>query len=240
MLGLVSKYPAAYPKTRSFFVRSHPALVFQAQFGVTFAARFGNKLVSSSRSSHRKIGVESAATKHESSTNVIMWVKNGFLSLPTRQDLRKICDWECRRLVAQEREKHASQDRIALLRRLWKASWFSRVQIRVPERESNSGERGMWEPAFAVMEGHRFMWWLSIDDFDNGKAPAIIFLSGHSGLTGPSPAECKELRADEIALVVGIFGRGPSGQERAIMLVPEPAAKRALETVIYGLTSKDD
>jgi hypothetical protein len=211
---------------------------FQTQFGGGFFRRFGDYF--DFKSSRSQPGIAKGTAVVEDTKGIILWVKNVFRTLPTRNDLRKHWLWECRRLVAHEREKHASQERIRLLRRLWKASWYSIIQIRVSERGKNVRESRRWNPAFAVLEGHRFLWWNSTDAFDNGKAPAgKIFLSGHSGLTGPSPAECRELRGDEISRVSGIFGRGSNGQERVIMLIPELEAKNEFEDVVRKLTSKD-
>lgn len=174
-------------------------------------------------------------------TNYSLWAKNVFRSLPTREDLWKIYSWESKRQMSHAQEKHASLTRNTRLGRLWKASWSSPIEIRITNVGTRGESRGYWEPAFAVMKGHRFLWWNSVDSFDDGEVPSgMIYFSGHSGLTGPSPVESMEFPSNEAPLVVGVFGRGSSGQERVLALLPDSATKEVLEAAVAGLATKDD
>ena len=72
-----------------------------------------------------------------------------------------------------------------------------------------------WADAFAIVQGHRFLWWPSAHDFDNGETPAgRIFLAGHAGLAGLSPLETRQLDEREKSLAVSIFGGGLHEQQR--------------------------
>lgn len=92
-----------------------------------------------------------------------------------------------------------------------------------------------WEPAFGLIEGHRFIWWRSEKDFDKGEAPlGQIFFAGHSGLAGLSPLDLRELSHGEIPFVVSVFGRGSQGQQKITLLLPSAGAKSALENAVLN------
>jgi hypothetical protein len=94
------------------------------------------------------------------------------------------------------------------------------------------------EPCFAVVQGHRFVWWETVQDFDNGEVPAgKLFLSGHAGLGGPSPLEMRALSKDELPFCLSIFGRGSTGQQRITMILPDEITKQRLEDAISETTS---
>ena len=95
------------------------------------------------------------------------------------------------------------------------------------------------KPVFAVVQGHRFIWWGSVDEFDDGELPlGKLILSGHAGLGGPSPIEMRELDRDkELPLCLTIFGRGSIGQERVTILLPDQIVKDDLENVILHSAS---
>jgi hypothetical protein len=185
-----------------------------------------------------------ASIQESKGSNVAVWIMNSIRSLPTSEDLRKTYFWESRRLGAQESEKHASEKRLSRLKRLWKAQWFSSIRLRVPgtHESSSSDENALqWQAAFAIIQGHRFLWWKNVVDFDNGGLPAgLLFLSGHAGLTGLSPIEIRELPSEELPLVVSIFGRGSRCQERVTILAPDSAAKEWLESTVRDASFKDD
>ena len=78
-------------------------------------------------------------------------------------------------------------------------------------------------------------------DFDNGELPVgRIFLSGHAGLTGPSPIEMKELTSEELPRIVGIFGRGLHGQERVTILTPDSVAQEQFQDTVREVFLKDE
>jgi hypothetical protein len=193
---------------------------------------------------HTQAKEEARFAENNKKGTIAVWIMNAIHSLPTSEDLRKTYFWESRRLGAQESEKYASEKRLSRLRGLWKAQWYSPIKLRLPDvygSPTNDEHTSTWQPSFAVIQGHRFLWWRSVQDFDNGKLPAgRIVLSGHSGLTGPSPIESRELSREERFLVVGIFGRGLNDQERVIMLMPDSATKERLESTILVVAFKDD
>ena len=191
------------------------------------------------------------ASERPSSANVetelkpfMVWISNAIRGLPTDEDLRKTYFWESRRKGAHESEKHAADKRVSRLRRLWKASWYSPIKLRVQNTKgssSSSSSSSEWESVFSIVQGHRFLWWRTVRDFDNGEQPSgRIFLSGHAGLATPSPLEMRELSPEDLKVVVSIFGRGMSGQERVTLLAPDEEIKQRLEDAVLGIAVKDD
>eukprot|EP00980_Cylindrotheca_fusiformis_P023760 scaffold10939_cov105-Cylindrotheca_fusiformis.AAC.5 len=167
-----------------------------------------------------------------------IWIMNGLRSLPTNEDLRKTYFWESFRSGHNEAEKYLSRKRESRLKQLWKAQWYSKIRIKVrieAEQASN------WMNAFAIVQGHHFLWWKSISGFDSGEDPVgRIFLTGHAGLTGPSPIEMRDLSQEELGLFVGIFGRGLSSQERLAVITPDEILRESLKNAILGASAKDD
>lgn len=221
-----------------------------AKFGVTFLERFGKDfgLKPKPNASDAPRRVESqqlqqmdrAMPKKSSKPNpVAVWITNAIRSLPTNEDLRKAYFWESQRQGAHHMENFASEKRISRLEKLWKARWHSSVKILIQfeEREGNEYHHPTTfyrlEQSFAVVQGHRFLWWNTVQDFDGGELPAgKLFLSGHAGLGGPSPLEMKILSKDELPLCLSIFGRGGDGQARVTMLLPDVDTKEALEIAV--------
>ena len=99
-------------------------------------------------------------------------------------------------------------------------------------------------PAFALLQGHRFLWWRSVEDFDDGCEPlGSLNLSGHAGLTNPSPLELMEMKATatDVSRLVCIFGRGAGKQERITILTPTMQSKTSLEHAVEdAVTKKQD
>lgn len=181
--------------------------------------------------------IEHVEMKEEKSDggNVIM---NAIRSLPTREDLRKASYWDKLRVDHIMAEKRESKKREARLKKLWKSQWFSNVRLK---EQSDKDREFLWAPAFAVVQGRYFLWWHHARDFDKGEPPAgKVSLSGHAGLTGPSPLEMRELSSDDLSCFVGIFGRGLEGQERISILTESSDLKGSLEDVILHLESKND
>jgi hypothetical protein len=232
------------------FASSPPISSLKAQFGYTFIDQYGREIARIAKKINGT-GIDAptrAVVRDKIEENnhaaLQLWIKNGIRSLPTNEDLRKTYFWESRRLGAQESEKHASEKRLSRLKRLWKAQWFSPIQLRIDiAQDSASSDKGSgdWQAAFAVIQGHRFIWWQSVRDFDNGELPAgRLSLSGHAGLTGPSPIEVRGLSSEDLENAVTIFGRGSLGQERVAMLVPDSTVKERLENTVLGVSSKED
>jgi hypothetical protein len=109
-------------------------------------------------------------------------------------------------------------------------------------RKVSSGERDwQWEEAFAIVQGRRFLWWRSVQDFDSGEAPAgRIFLAGHAGLAGLSPLDLRQLDNKEKPSVVSIFGRGLDGQQKLTLLTGSVQLKEDLEKSVLEAATKDD
>ena len=164
---------------------------------------------------------------------------NLFVSIPTDEDLRRTYFWEARRLGEREREKFAISKRQTRLEKLWKANWHGTLQLKEkkPEQSSStdSSRNWSWENAFALIEGHRFIWWRSEKHFDTGEAPlGQIFFAGHSGLAGLSPLDLRELAKEEIPSVVSIFGRGTQGQQKLTLLASSSGVKDSLENAVLA------
>ncbi|KAL7527369.1 hypothetical protein ACHAXR_006588 [Thalassiosira sp. AJA248-18] len=191
-----------------------------AQFGATFYTQFMN---------HKK-------TKNKEKSEEGLEPKRGnplenlFLSIPTDEDLRRTYFWEARRLGEKEREKFAIAKRQTRLEKLWKTKWHGALELKEKKSEQPTWS---WEPAFALIEGHRFIWWRSERHFDTGEAPlGKIFFAGHSGLAGLSPLDLRELTKEEIPFVVSIFGRGSNGQQKVTLLAPCSDVKDTLENAV--------
>jgi hypothetical protein len=225
------------------------SLLSQAQYTVTFVGRFGY-LFSSSTLTTDQSGklvepTQPAIPEESKPSRVVTWIMNAIRGLPTDEDLRKTYFWESRRKGARETEKSAAGKRLSRLQRLWKAQWYSSIKLHLHNvrRDSSSAghEVSHWENVFAIVQGHRFLWWHSVRKFDNGELPAgRIFLSGHAGLATPSPLEMREFTPEELKLVVIIFGRGMTDQQRVTLLAPNAEMKEKLEDAVLGVADKDD
>jgi hypothetical protein len=167
-------------------------------------------------------------------------IVNFFQGIPTDEDLRRYYFWEAVKVGEQEREILATKKRTARLTKLWKAEWFGHIELKSKNHLASGDDRRQWEwrPIFAIVQGHRFIWWLSEKDFDEGENPSgQIFFAGHSGLAGLSPLELRELEQKEIPLVVNLFGRdamktGQQVQTKISMLCPDIIAKESLEKAV--------
>lgn len=187
----------------------------------------------------KKTAHKEVTTGESSSTDKGNPLENLFLSIPTDEDLRRTYFWEARRLGEKEREKFAITKRQARLDKLWKAKWHGALELKEKKAEHNqpptptSSRTWSWEPAFGLIEGHRFIWWRSERHFDTGEAPlGQIFFAGHSGLAGLSPLDLRELSKEEIPKVVSIFGRGSQGQQKVTLLASSSELKDSLENAV--------
>lgn len=94
-----------------------------------------------------------------------------------------------------------------------------------------------WINIFAILQGHRLIWWGSTTDFDTGKNPlGQILFAGHSGLAGLSPLDLRQLQSSEIERTLSIFGRGFSEQEKIVLLAETKAEKIVFENLITQVT----
>lgn len=159
---------------------------------------------------------------------------NAIRGLPTDEDIRKTYFWECRRLCAKEVNAESDAKRRSRLQRLWKAQWHSPVTVLTTDAKGLTGRRKV----FAIIQGHRFLWWDTLASFDNGEEPSgSIFLAGHAGLATPSPLELRNLDKDEIAKVTSIFGRGASSQEKLTLIAASVEGKELFERAVAFATS---
>jgi hypothetical protein len=217
---------------------------------LTFVDRYGKALydsltaiglVSSASKQHREGETELPSADGKDPAFLEKWFMNGLRSLPTNEDLRRHYFWQSRRLGSHEKEKFASEKRVSRLHRLWKARWHSAVEILTSDNPaSKSTGNYHWQSSFAVVEGRRFLLWESVVAFDSGElATGHVVLSGHAGITNPSPVEAREIPEEVVSRVVSIFGRGSGGQQRVTMILPDAMAKTALETAVSEIASKD-
>ena len=166
-------------------------------------------------------------------------VCNNFLqSIPNDEDLRRIYFWESLRVGEKERKKYARTKRVSRLRVLWSAHWFGEMKIKVNRESTNAKKTYFWDPIFAVVHGHRIVWWNNEKSFDDGKAPiGNIVFAGHSGLAGFSPLELRQFDKKEIEFMVNIFGRGDTDQEKISLLLPDKESKSLIENAVLEATT---
>jgi len=212
-----------------------------------FASRFGKLLKSVKRRSktekNRKDDEE-----EEPSSPYVTWIMNAIRGLPTDEDIRKTYFWECRKLRAHEMCTQAESKRSARLQRLWRAQWYSSVHILRSASAlgkkggiagaGTTGDQQKKSTAFAMILGHRFLWWRSVADFDGGEPPSgRIFLAGHAGLATPSPIEMRSIDKADVPRLTCIFGRGMDGQEKITVIAPSADVKEQLELAVSFATS---
>lgn len=172
------------------------------------------------------------------------WILNAIRGLPTDEDIRQTYHWECRALRAREMHAQAETKRVSRLQRLWRAQWYSSVHVLLPKPDKHGGGAGGTTSferinAFAMIQGHRFLWWKSVQDFDRGEQPSgRIFLAGHAGLASPSPLEIRALdNKSDLARLTSIFGRGQQAQEKITIVAPTEEVKEQLELAVSFATS---
>lgn len=216
-------------------IQAHFLSTFNKKYAI--AEKFAAKRVNAeSESSPVSLDIDNEG-QDEKSGSLAIWIINALRSLPTSEDLRKTYFWESLRKGSKAAEKRMAQKRESRLKQLWKAQWYSEVSLRVWDEAE---QLPSWRSAFSVVQGHNFLWWRNIRAFDNGEPPdGRLFLSGHAGLTGPSPVEARDLK-EELGLFVGIFGRGLDGQERLALVIPDRVRKEALEAAVLRVMAKDD
>jgi len=228
-----------------------------AQYGVTFCKKYGQylKMKFEKKKSAKSVSemnhmsaLSHIGRSNEMETNknkflpFLVWITNAIRSIPTNEDLRKAYFWESRQLGSEKAKKYALVKRESRLKKLWKAEWHCTMSLLVQDKEINQWHQAPfhWElGCFAVVQGHRFIWWNSVGDFDDGEIPAgKVMLSGHFGLAGPSPIEMREFDEEkELPLSLTIFGRGTTGQQRVTMLLPDKRVKEDLENAVIGSAS---
>eukprot|EP00934_Nitzschia_sp_Nitz4_P002896 Nitzschia sp. Nitz4//scaffold4_size323378//155410//158685//NITZ4_000662-RA/size323378-processed-gene-0.354-mRNA-1//-1//CDS//3329553405//2886//frame0 len=202
---------------------------FTGQFGSTFAERCNE--------------LSRPSTKVEENTSTSpfpVWISNALQSLPTNEELRRAYFWEGRRLRAIENRKFEGVKKDARRHRLAMSQWHAAVDL-IPNKSSGDLKMGIRSSAFAILEGKRLLWWHTEEEFYDGElASGVVYFSGHSGITGPSPIEARELDGAEIPRTVSIFGKGSDGQQRVTVVLPDEAVRSSLEDAISGIAGKDD
>ena len=157
-------------------------------------------------------------------------IMNAIRGLPTSEDLRKTYFWESKRLGARETQSLAAAKRKSRMQRLWRVQWYGTVLMLT----HNKTESPEWRTVFAMIQGHRLLWWRSVSDFDSGVSPlGRLFLAGHAGLSSPSPLELREISPDDVQRAVCIFGSG----SRVTVLAQSTEAKSALEKAVEAAVS---
>lgn len=174
---------------------------------------------------------ESYVEKEPAETPLATWVMNAIRGLPTSEDLRKTYFWESKRLGARETESLAAAKRKSRMQRLWRVQWYCTARMLAHNKTEDGPD---WRTVFAMIQGHRLLWWRSIGDFDSGFPPlGRLFLAGHAGLSSPSPLELREISSDEVERVVCIFGSG----SRVTILANSNEAKNDLEKAVEAAVS---
>lgn len=104
--------------------------------------------------------------------------------------------------------------------------------------QSTNNEELEWRTVFAMIQGHRLLWWRSVGEFDTGVSPlGRLFLAGHAGLSSPSPLELRKISREDVERTVSIFGSGA----RTTILTESLEAKEELENAVEAaLSSKQD
>ena len=202
------------------------------QFGVTYYVKY-----LSPRKKKKNVSLEDK--KSDASDGGGNVFENMFLSIPTDEDLRRTYFWEARRVGEREREKYARAKRQTRVEKLWKARWHGPLEMKEKKADANDAQNSTrrsswsWKGIFALIEGHRFIWWRSEKHFDTGESPlGQIFFAGHSGLAGLSPLDLRELTKEEIPYVISIFGRGQQQQQKITLLAPSLELKDSLENAV--------
>jgi hypothetical protein len=207
------------------------------QYAITFKSRFGRFF--NARTSPTNDTLRSSVREEDvGSSQYTTWIMNAVRGLPTDEDIRKTYYWESLRRRARLMEAKAEEKRSARLTRLWRAQWYSTIQVLTPTELDGFAKK----KAFAIIQGHRFLWWPSVLAFDHGDAPAgCIFLAGHAGLTTPSPLEIRTITASDLHLLTGIFGKGLDKQEKITIITPQLTVKEQLEKAVeFAISSKKD
>ena len=207
-----------------------------AQYAATFYSAFGKRFrTKKSVARPAPVSRRSSSAEANADAGVATRITNFLAGLPTDEDLRRAYFWEARREGEKAREELALKKRMLRLNRLWRAQWFGTVELKEMTSSKEADRQWDWEPVFALVHGHRFIWWRSEKHFDDGEPPlGQIFFAGHSGLGGLSPMEMRELSREEALLIVTMFGRGFDEQQKISLLCPNSKAKEALEDAVIG------
>jgi hypothetical protein len=216
-----------------YFFPTHSSLYNQVQYVIPLKARIGRWLRSGRSPKTTRASVNDPSSLEDSSDGRFMtWILNVTRGLPTSEDLRKTYFWESRRIGANESKSMSVAKRKSRMQRLWKVQWHGDVRMLLQNTKAIGSE---WRTVFVLVQGHRLLWWRSIHDFDNGVPPiGQLFLTGHAGLSSPSPLELREIKAVDMDHVICIFGSG----SRATMLAPSVDAKEELEQAIESALMK--
>lgn len=175
-----------------------------------------------------------ASAREPSESPLLVWIMNYIRGLPTSEDLRKTYFWESRRVGARETESLSAAKRKSRMQRLWRVQWYGTAQMLITHKVGSPE----WRSVFAIVQGHRLLWWRSMHDFDSGVSPLDrLLLSGHAGFSSPSPLELREINPNDIDRVICIFGSG----SRVTMLLSSIEGRVEIEHVIEAaLSTKTD
>ena len=128
----------------------------------------------------------------------------------------------------------AKAKRISRLKSLWRARWYGELHLKI---STNVGAGWKWRNIFAIIQGHRLMWWVSSNDFDRGKKPlGQIIFAGHAGLAGLSPLDLRQMQKSEFSRAISVFGRGEIEQQKLILLASSDDEKELIERLIAEIT----
>ena len=131
------------------------------------------------RKSDVKEVIDKAPTETDDYDPYLTRIVNFFSGIPTNEDLRRYYFWETINVGEREREVLAKKKRVARLTKLWKAQWFGRLEIKALDSlmSSNSKRHWDWRYIFAIIQGHRFIWWKSEKELTWVKAQQGKYIS---------------------------------------------------------------
>ena len=206
----------------------------KTQYTITFMARFERWMRSGRSSKVAKSHSVATSDKVPTQSPFIIWILNAIRGLPTSEDLRKTYFWESRRMGSRETESLSAAKRKSRMQRLWRVQWYGTVQMLIMHK-TGSPE---WRSVFIIVQGHRLLWWRSMNDFDSGISPMDrLLLSGHAGFSSPSPLELREISPNDVERVICVFGSG----SRVTMLVSSLDVREDIERVVEAaLSTKAD
>ena len=131
----------------------------------------------------------------------------------------------------------AKERRSSRLHLLWKAVWNGKLFMKVCKQDI-SPEAWEWQQIYAVLQGHRLIWWKSVADFDTSNMhEGYILFAGHSGVTGLSPLDMRQLEKDEQDRAFCIFGKGSREQQKITVLALSMEEKDTVIDMIINVMS---
>lgn len=139
-------------------------------------------------------------------------------AVPNDDDLEQVYSWQRKHFVKQHAEKERKRLKNTKLRIMLECIWDGNVHLKNYGSGHTASAALQWEAVYIVLQGHRFVWWTSETDFDEGKPPSDqLLLFGHAGVTHASPVDIREIGDD--SRLMCIFGKDLHGNPSKITLL---------------------